>query len=87
MMAIPVSALHKSKSKYPLHFSRISELETDCHGLRQQLEELRMYTSMLERREAERVEVRDTDTGGRGVMMMMMMMCHNRSRQRRGWPR
>ena len=84
MMAIPVvSALHKLKSKYPLHFSRISELETDCHGLRQQLEELRMYTSMLERREAERVEVRDTDTGGRGVMMM----CHNRSRPRRGWPR
>ena len=67
MMAIPVvSALHKSKSKYPFHFSRISELETDCHGLRQQLEELRMYTSMLERREAERVEVRDTDTGGGG---------------------
>lgn len=51
------------KSKYPFHFSRISELENDCHSLRQQLEELRMYTSMLERREAERVEVRDIECG------------------------
>ena len=40
------------------YFSRISVLEAECHGLRQQLEELGLYTAMLERREAERVEVR-----------------------------
>ena len=41
-----------------VHSSQISRLEDECHGLKQQLEELRMFTSMLERREAERVEVR-----------------------------
>ena len=41
-----------------------------------------MFTSMLERREAERIEV-STLT----LMMMMMMMCDFRSRPRRGWPR
>ena len=63
-----VIALHNSQIGIKsFNFSRISQLESDCHGLRQQLEELRMYTSMLERREAERIEVRT-------LMMMMMMM-------------
>ena len=43
------------------YFSRISVLEAECHGLRQQLEELGLYTAMLERREAERVEVRSDE--------------------------
>ena len=68
-----VIALHNSQINKSFNFSRISQLEADCHGLRQQLEELRMYTSMLERREAERVEVRTL------MMMMMMMMMKGRS--------
>ena len=79
-----VIALHNSQINKSFHCSRISQLETVCHGLRQQLEELRMFTSMLERREAERIEV---STLTLMIIMMMMMMCYFRSRPRRGWPR
>ena len=76
-----VIALHNSQINKSFNFSRISQLEADCHGLRQQLEELRMFTSMLERREAERIEVSTL------TLMFMVMMCYFRSRPRRGWPR
>ena len=49
----------------PLFTRRISRLEGECHALRQQVEELNMYRSMLERREAERVEVRSQGSGVR----------------------